>query len=253
MHFVPESDDTDPARAQLDVLVKIQHSLVQQQTNQEAALKSQLVMCKMADSLGRLLLEQSRSFETQKQEMLQYMEKESNIHQNSMDQVETVVSKVGESLEGFTNTIGTLSTTLKDLSADQRTQNNQQDDLQHKMHYELQGIKDLCNHVRSNTLTMCKELKNVQWQVSEMRSGTTDGNGAVSGSKGSLIYLMHEDMKTSVQSIMEALGSSVKALNFFLLYAAWVRSRAERPSVSYTKVVMEVAWTGHNLQYTKTN
>ena len=34
---------------------------------------------------------------------------------------------------------------------------------------------------------------------------------------------------------------------FFLLYAAWVRSRAERPSVSYTKVVMEVARTGHNL------
>ena len=40
---------------------------------------------------------------------------------------------------------------------------------------------------------------------------------------------------------------------FFWLYAAWVRSRAERPSVSYTKVVMEVAWTGHNLQFTKTN
>ena len=40
---------------------------------------------------------------------------------------------------------------------------------------------------------------------------------------------------------------------FFLLYAAWVRSRAERPSVSYTKAVMEVAWTGHNLQITKTN
>ena len=40
---------------------------------------------------------------------------------------------------------------------------------------------------------------------------------------------------------------------FFLLYAAWVRSRAERPSVSYTKVVMEAAWTGHNLQFTRTN
>ena len=35
---------------------------------------------------------------------------------------------------------------------------------------------------------------------------------------------------------------------FFLLYAAWVRSRAERPSVSYTKVVSKVARTGHNLQ-----
>ena len=126
--------------------------------------------------------------------MLQYMEKESNIHQNSMDQVETVVSKVGESLEGFTNTIGTL------------------DDLQRKMHYELQGIKDMCNHVRTNTLNTIKELKNVQWQVSEMRSGTADANGAVSSNKGWLIYLMHEDMKTGVQSIMEALESSVKAL-----------------------------------------
>ena len=40
---------------------------------------------------------------------------------------------------------------------------------------------------------------------------------------------------------------------FFLLDAAWVRSRAERPSVSYTKVTSKVAWTGHNLQLTKTN
>ena len=29
---------------------------------------------------------------------------------------------------------------------------------------------------------------------------------------------------------------------FFLLYAAWVRSRAERPSVSYTKVISKVAF-----------
>ena len=35
---------------------------------------------------------------------------------------------------------------------------------------------------------------------------------------------------------------------FFLLDAAWVRSRAERPSVSYTKVTIKVARTGHNLQ-----
>ena len=47
--------------------------------------------------------------------------------------------------------------------------------------------------------------------------------------------------------------SSLAVQVFFLLYAAWVRSRAERPSVSYTKVVSNVAWTGHNLQYTKTN
>ena len=40
---------------------------------------------------------------------------------------------------------------------------------------------------------------------------------------------------------------------FFLLDAAWVRSQAERPSVSSTKVTRKVAWTGHNLQFTKTN
>ena len=48
-------------------------------------------------------------------------------------------------------------------------------------------------------------------------------------------------------------SARVSLVIFFLLYAAWVRSRAERPSVSYTKAVMEVAWTGHNLQLTKTN
>ena len=35
--------------------------------------------------------------------------------------------------------------------------------------------------------------------------------------------------------------------DFFLLVAAWVRSRAERPSVSYTKVTGIIARTGHNL------
>ena len=56
--------------------------------------------------------------------------------------------------------------------------------------------------------------------------------------------------------IMHAYGGAKSGMAqafFFLLYAAWVRSRAERPSVSYTKAVMEVAWTGHNLQLTKTN
>ena len=35
---------------------------------------------------------------------------------------------------------------------------------------------------------------------------------------------------------------------FFVLGAAWVRSRAERPSVSYTKVTGKIARTGHILQ-----
>ena len=44
--------------------------------------------------------------------------------------------------------------------------------------------------------------------------------------------------------------SAMFCSDFFLLDAAWVRSRAERPSVSYTKVTSKVAWTSHNLQVT---
>ena len=53
-------------------------------------------------------------------------------------------------------------------------------------------------------------------------------------------------------SVVEAIQTR-NVTCFFLLDAAWVRSRAERPSVSYTKVVMEVAWTGHNLQFKTRN
>ena len=49
---------------------------------------------------------------------------------------------------------------------------------------------------------------------------------------------------------MKGLQSTTVWIDFFLLHAAWVRSRAERPSVSYTKVTSKVAWTSHNLQVT---
>ena len=45
-------------------------------------------------------------------------------------------------------------------------------------------------------------------------------------------------------------SSSLGLAIFFLVDAAWVRSRAERPSVSYTKVTSKNAWTSHNLQVT---
>ena len=74
-----------------------------------------------------------------------------------------------------------------------------------------------------------------------------------------LLYSSSHAHQGSAVETQRASNGLVKVISsktgsvFFLLYAAWVRSRAERPSVSYTKVVMEVAWTGHNLQFTKTN
>ena len=177
----PESSgEVDVAKEQLDVLVKIQHDLKRQQVVQQVML---------------------------------YMEKESNLHQNSMDQIENVVEKVGTTLDQFTSSLTTLSATIKDLSADQRSQGREHLDVLGRTHYEVQGTKGLLEHVRSNTLSTAKEAKALGWQVGELRSGSTDSQGTVSSNKGSLLYIISEDLKTSTQSLLDAMAKSVKALN----------------------------------------
>ena len=61
------------------------------------------------------------------------------------------------------------------------------------------------------------------------------------------------DPRTLLWTPLIRCGSAMSPILLFFADAAWVRSRAERPSVSYTKVTSKVAWTGHNLQFTKTN
>ena len=62
-------------------------------------------------------------------------------------------------------------------------------------------------------LSTSKEVKALSWQVSELRSGSTDAQGTVPANKGSLLYLISEDLKTSSQSMLDALAKSVKSLN----------------------------------------
>ena len=198
----PESSgEVDVAKEQLDVLVKIQHDLKRQQVVQQATLTSQFLLGKMQETMSKLLTERSNDFERQRKAMMFYMEKESNLHQNSMDQIETVVEKVGTTLDQFTSSLTTLSATIKDLS-----------DILGRIHYEIQGTKGLTEHVRSNTLSTSKEVKALSWQVGELRSGSTDSSGTVSSNKGSLLYLISEDLKTSTQSVLDAMATSVKAL-----------------------------------------
>ena len=165
--------EVDVAKEQLGVLVKIQHDLKRQQVIQQASLTSQFLLGKMQETMAKLLTERSKDFERQRKEMMLYMEKESNLHQNSMDQIENVVEKVGTTLEQFTASLTTLSATIKDLSADQRTQGRDHLDTLGRIHYEIQGTKELIGHVRSNTLSTSKEIKALIWQVGELRSGST--------------------------------------------------------------------------------
>ena len=129
-----------------------------------------------------------------------------------MDQIENVVEKVGTTLDQFTSSLTTLSATIKDLSADQRSQGREHLDVLGRIHFEIQGTKGLTEHVRSNTLSTAKEVKALGWQVGELRSGSTDSQGTVSSNKGSLLYLISEDLKTATQSVMNAMATSVKAL-----------------------------------------
>ena len=80
------------------------------------------------------------------------------------------------------------------------------------IHYEVQGTKGILEHVRSNTLSTAKETKDLKWHVSELRSGTVDGQGKVTANKGSLLYIISEDLKTATQSTFDALATSVKSV-----------------------------------------
>ena len=189
--YVKETGEVDVAKEQLDVLVNIQHDLKRQQTVQESMLKSQFLLGKMQETMAKLLTERSNDFERKRSAMMRHMQEETTLHQNAMDQVESVVEKVGTTLDQFTSSLTTLSSTIKDLSADQRSQGTQQIDVLKGIHYEIQDSKKILDHIRSNTLTTSKETKNAAWQVSELRSGSVDGKGTVFSSKG-LLTLCHQ-------------------------------------------------------------
>ena len=209
----PESGEVDVAKEQLDVLVKIQHDLKRQQEVQRATLTSQFLLGKMQETMSKVLTERSNDFERQRKSMMAYMQKESSSHQYAVDQVEAVVDKVSSTLDQFTSSLTTLSSTIKDLSADQRSQGTQHLDVLKGIHYEIQDSKKILDHIRANTLSTSKETKNLGWQVGELRSGSVDAKGTVSTQKGSLLYIISEDLKTATQSTFDALAKSVKSVN----------------------------------------
>ena len=142
----PESSgEVDVAKEQLDVLVKIQHDLKRQQVVQQATLTSQFLLGKMQETMSKLLTERSNDFERQRKAMMLYMEKESNLHQNSMDQIETLVEKVGTTLDQFTSSLTTLSATIKDLSADQRSQGRERLDVLGESTMKFKVARDCWN------------------------------------------------------------------------------------------------------------
>ena len=175
---VAAADPDSVGQVQLDTLIRIQNGIARQCGLQEASLR----------------------------------QKEMNVGQNVMDSVETTMDKVTTALGGFATSVGTLAETLKDMAANQRTASNVGDDQQKKMVSELGQCREMLVHVRNNTKQATQDLKNVAWQMSELRSGAADQNGEVTAQKGSLLYLVSEDLKTSCQAVMDVLGKTVTAI-----------------------------------------
>ena len=200
--------EMDSVMTSMSDLVKVKdEDKITPYAKDRATLTSQFLLGKMQETMSKLLTERSNDFERQRKSMMSYMQRESSLHQNAMDQVESVVDKVGSTLDQFTSSLTTLSSTIKDLSADQRSHGREHLDVLKGIHYEVQGTKGLLEHVRSNTLSAVKEAKDLKWHVSELRSGTVDAQGKVSSNKGSLLYLISEDLKTSTESVMGAMAS----------------------------------------------
>ena len=59
---------------------------------------------------------------------------------------------------------------------------------------------------------LCKSLLIPVERLGELRSGSTDSQGTVSSNKASLLYIISEDLKTSTESVMGAMATSVKNL-----------------------------------------
>ena len=160
----------------------------------------------MIETLSKLMGVRSQTLEREMKTMLLYLEKELNGGQNVMDSVEATMDKVSTALDGFATSVGTLASTLKDMAANQQTAQNVGDDQQKRMVAELGQAREMLTHIRSNTKEASKDIKNCTWQLSELRSGATDQNGAVTSQAGSLLYLLNEDIKTSCEAVLDVLG-----------------------------------------------
>ena len=134
----------------------------------------------------------------------------------AMDQVESVVEKVGTTLDQFTSSLTTLSSTIKDLSADQRSQGTRADwCFERNPLWDSRFQKtDPGPYTFQHAHHEQRDEERLAWQVSELRSGSVDGKGTVSAQKGSLLYVISEDLKTATQSTwLMQLAKSVKSVN----------------------------------------
>ncbi len=78
---------------------------------------------------------------------------------------------------------------------------------------EITATKDILAHVRANTNGHTKELKNLIWEVSELRTGGQSQNsGAVSGQSGSLLAAIGNGFEHQIGLLIEGITKCSHAI-----------------------------------------
>ena len=100
----------------------------------------------------------------------------------------------------------TLSDTLKDMFASQRTSGNKEEELRKAVVREKTATKEILSHVRANTNGHTKEMKNLIREVAELRTGGQSKDpGAVTGQSGSLLAAIGNGFENQIGLLLEGI------------------------------------------------
>ena len=219
---VDDIDAEDVAKAQLKVLLRIQSVVTRQYKTQQNALTAQMVASRMAETCSQILGYHLKSVEKEVWALTTHVASDIGLGQSTLEKMETTLDKFGTSFN-------TLGDTLKDMYANQRVTGNKEDELRRSVVREITAVKEILGHVRTNTHTHTKEIKNLQWQANEMRTGgQSRDSGEVSDRSGSLLA-------TGVVSLENNMGLLLEGLTKFSHSIQEAIERGTDPSKSHKR------------------
>ena len=106
-----------------------------------------------------------------------------------------LVDDIGSNLTALAKGFESLANTLKDMASRQRTDLQQQEDQRQAVLHELKGHQTTLGHIRSSSNHARDHLKNLVWEVHELRTAQSKPDGTVSKDGESLLCTMNENLK----------------------------------------------------------
>ena len=218
---VNEMEEDGVAKAQLRILLGMQAMMVESYQAQRKSLQVSMLSTKVIETCTKLLSHHVNCMEGQLKSLSKYIERDVDLGQSTLDNMESTLDKFGTSFN-------TLGDTLKDMFASQSTSGNTEEDLRKRALNELSGLKEVMGHARTNTMNQVKEMRNATWETRELRSSTTDTSGDTSASGGSLLLTIDKNLQAAANSCIEATEKMTSTLMEAI-------ERAEKPEVSHKR------------------